>query len=59
MGTLIPTILIASLIGIICIAVIVSEIRKKKRGQGSCSCGGQCGACGMDCHRDDPPSPKK
>ncbi|MBQ7322330.1 MAG: FeoB-associated Cys-rich membrane protein [Clostridia bacterium] len=51
--------MIASLIGIICIAVIVSEIRKKKRGQGSCSCGGQCGACGMDCHRDDPPSPKK
>jgi SPX domain protein involved in polyphosphate accumulation len=28
------------------------EIKKRKEGRGGCSCGGNCGACGMNCHGD-------
>ena len=46
---MLPTIIIASVIGVIFTLVIVNEIFKKKRGKSSCSCGGNCGACGL-CH---------
>ncbi len=56
---MIPTIIISSLIGIAVTAVIVNEIIKKKNGRPSCSCGGNCGACGL-CNtapqKDDKPS---
>ena len=42
-----PTALVASIIGGIVVLIIIGEIRKKKRGQSSCSCGGNCGACGL------------
>ena len=42
---IIATVIVASVIGI-----IVWEAYKKKKGKGSCSCGGSCGSCGMDCH---------
>ncbi len=44
---MIPTIIIASLIGIAVCTVIINEIIKRKNGKGSCSCGGNCGACGL------------
>ena len=44
-----PTIIIASLIGIVFIAIVTNEIVKKVKGKPSCSCGGNCGACGL-CH---------
>lgn len=46
-----PTIIIASLIGILVIAIIVGEIKKRKAGKGSCSCG--CGGCALKdkCHQ--------
>ena len=47
-----PTIIIATVIAVIFIAVIVNEVRKKKSGKSSCSCGGNCGACGMGCHEE-------
>lgn len=47
---MIPTIIVASVVAIIFALVIVNEVRKKKSGKGSCSCGGNCGACGMGCH---------
>lgn len=47
---MIPTIIGASIIAIIFVAVIANEIKKQKSGKGSCSCG--CSACGMKdiCH---------
>ncbi len=45
-----PTILVAALVAVVFIAIVVSEIKKKKSGKGSCSCGGNCGVCPMGCH---------
>ena len=45
-----PTTIITVLIAFVFLAIVISEIRKKKNGKGSCSCGGSCGACGMNCH---------
>ncbi|MBR2612844.1 MAG: FeoB-associated Cys-rich membrane protein [Clostridia bacterium] len=42
-----PTIIVASIIGLVFVAIIVNEIRKKIQGKSSCSCGGNCGACGL------------
>ncbi len=47
------TIVVASVIGAIVIWIIVVQIRNKKTGKGGCSCGGNCGACGMSCHSKD------
>ncbi|MBQ3015291.1 MAG: FeoB-associated Cys-rich membrane protein [Clostridia bacterium] len=47
----IATIIIASVIALLFIAVVANEIIKKKKGKPSCSCGGNCGACGL-CHLD-------
>lgn len=50
-----PTILIAAVVAVIFFAIVINEIRKKKQGKGSCSCGGSCGACPMggSCHSTD------
>ncbi len=44
-----PTIIGASVVGLIVILIYARQIRNKRIGKG-CSCGGNCGACGMDCH---------
>ncbi len=44
---MVPTIIVASIIGLIFVAIVVNEIRKKIQGKSSCSCGGNCGACGL------------
>ena len=41
------TIIVAAIIAILFVSVIVNEIIKKKKGKPSCSCGGNCGACGL------------
>lgn len=43
----IATIVVACIIAIPFIAVVLNEIIKKKKGKPSCSCGGNCGACGI------------
>ena len=47
-----PTIIVASVIAAIFIAIIVSEVVKKKKGKSSCSCG--CGGCAFrdSCHKE-------
>jgi len=46
------TFIVAAIIAVIFIAIVVSEIRKRKNGKGSCSCGSSCGGCAMSdcCH---------
>ncbi len=44
---MLATVIITSLIGVAVIAIVVNEIIKKKSGKSSCSCGGNCGACGL------------
>ncbi len=48
----IPTLIIATIIAVIFIAIVLSEIKKRKNGNG-CSCG--CGECSMSemCHKND------
>ena len=48
----IPSIIIAAVIGVIFVAIIVREIRNKKKGKSTCSCG--CGGCAMSgmCHSE-------
>lgn len=41
-----PTIIVASIIGVIFVAIILTRIIDRKKGKASCSCGGNCGACG-------------
>lgn len=45
-----PTVIIASVIGVLVIAIIARGIIKRKNGSGGCSCG--CENCGMknSCH---------
>lgn len=49
----IPSIIIAAVIAVIFVAIIVREIRNKKKGKGTCSCG--CGGCAMSnmCHGEN------
>ena len=47
-----PTVIVASIVGIIFVAIIAHSIVNKKRGKSTCSCGGNCGACGMNCSGD-------
>lgn len=44
-----PTIIIASLVAIVFLAIVVAEVRKRKSGKGACSCGGSCGGCAGGC----------
>ena len=45
-----PTIIIASVIGVIFALIVAKEIINKKKGKSSCSCG--CGGCAFkdSCH---------
>ncbi len=47
-----PTLIVSAVIGILVIAIIISEIKKRKSGKGSCSCG--CGGCQLkdSCHKN-------
>lgn len=47
-----PTIIIAAIVAAVFIAIVVSEVRKRRSGKSSCSCGGGCSGCGMNgsCH---------
>ena len=45
-----PTVIAASVVGVIFVWIIAVQIRNKIKGKSSCSCGGSCGACGMNCH---------
>ena len=42
----VPTVVIASVIGVLFAVVVIKGIIDKKKGKHSCSCGGNCGACG-------------
>ena len=49
---------LATIVVLLVIAALVvfasrKMIRDKRRGKGSCSCGGDCGACGGGCHCGD------
>ena len=46
-----PTIIVAAVVAAV-FAIVITGIRNKKKGKHSCSCGGSCGACGMNgsCH---------
>lgn len=49
MQSILPTVIVASILAVILVAIVWNEIRKRKRGQGSCACGGSCGSC-TACH---------
>ena len=59
MGNLIPTIIVSAIIAVIFVAIVYSEIRKRQKGQGSCSCGGSCSTCGAGCHGSSAAQKKK
>lgn len=46
---MLSTIIVASVIAVAFAAIVVNEIKKRKNGQGGCSCGGNCGICGGSC----------
>ena len=43
-----PTILVAALIGVLFIAIVVTQIRDRRKGKSAC--GGNCSACN-GCHK--------
>ena len=45
-----PTIIVAAIVAIIFAVIVVSEIKKRKSGKNTCSCG--CSSCAMkdQCH---------
>ena len=45
------TVIIAVIVAVIFVAIIVNEIKRRKSGKGSCSCG--CSGCSMEgkCHK--------
>lgn len=50
MDKLIPTIIVGAIVAAVFVAIIVNEIRKKKKGISSCGCGCEnCASAGM-CH---------
>ena len=44
-----PTLIVAIIVATIFVAIVINEIKKRKQGKGSCSCGGSCGSCGCGC----------
>lgn len=44
-----PTLIILAIVATVFVAIVATEIRNKKRGKNSCSCGGNCGNCGAGC----------
>ncbi len=43
---MIATVVISVALALACLAIVIREIRKFKKGDFSCSCGGSCGSCG-------------
>lgn len=45
-----PTIIVAAIVAGVFVAIVVSQVRKRKKGQGGCSCG--CSGCpnSGNCH---------
>lgn len=44
------TIIVSVIVAAIFAAIIISFIRDKKRGKKSCSCGGNCDTCALNCN---------
>ncbi len=42
----VPTIIVASVVLVVFVAIVGRGIYNKLHGKGGCSCGGDCGACG-------------
>ena len=38
-----------AIVAVVLIAIVVREIKNRKSGKHSCSCGGSCSACPMGC----------
>ncbi|MBE6634883.1 MAG: FeoB-associated Cys-rich membrane protein [Ruminococcaceae bacterium] len=47
-----PTVIVAGIVAALFIAVTAKMIIDKKKGKSSCSCGGNCGACGLCSYKD-------
>lgn len=45
-----PTIIISAILAAVFAAIVVDQVKKKKSGKAVCSCGGNCAACGVNCH---------
>lgn len=47
-----PTILLGLAVLAVFVAIVAGGIRKRRRGEHSCSCGGSCGGCACSgmCH---------
>lgn len=43
------TFIVALIVAAVFFGILAVQIRNKKNGKSSCSCGGSCGACGMEC----------
>ena len=41
--------IVLAVIAVILVAIIVNSIINRKKGKHSCSCGGSCEACGLNC----------
>ena len=48
-----PTFLIATLVAAVFLAIVIAGIHNKKKGKHNCSCGGNCGACGILCSENN------
>ncbi len=44
-----PTVIVLLLVIALFTAIVAREIINKKKGKSSCSCGGNCSACGVNC----------
>ena len=47
-----PTIIVAAVVAIIFVSIITVGFINRAKGKSSCSCGGSCGSCGMNCHQN-------
>ena len=45
----VPTIITAFLLAVSLFAIVFSQVRNKKSGKSSCSCGAGCSGCSMNC----------
>ena len=51
MDSIILTVVIAAVIALAFVGVVIKMAVDKRRGKHACSCGGNCGACGL-CNSD-------
>ena len=47
MKTVITTVVVAAVIAIMIVLAVVNLVRRRRRGEHICSCGGNCEACGL------------